>query len=83
MYFTFIKQRLNIVMLTFANIIYYFIILNFNLHLLMIKKGGINIMIKFKLPYDSKTIDVELEEKNFAGLLESKQGTYQCKEKEK
>lgn len=39
-------------------------------------------MLKFKLPYDSKTIDVELDEKNFAGLLESKQGTYECKEGE-
>ncbi|QAT40641.1 nickel-dependent lactate racemase [Clostridium sp. JN-9] len=39
-------------------------------------------MLKFKLPYDSKTIDVELEEKNFAGILESKQGTYECKEGE-
>lgn len=39
-------------------------------------------MLKFKLPYDSKNIDFELSEKNFAGLLESKQGTYECKERE-
>ncbi|WP_138206153.1 nickel-dependent lactate racemase [Haloimpatiens lingqiaonensis] len=39
-------------------------------------------MLKIKLPYDCKTINVELEEKNFAGLLESKQGNYQCTKEE-
>lgn len=39
-------------------------------------------MLKFKLPYDSKTIDVKLEEKNFAGLLESNQSTYSCEKSE-
>lgn len=40
-------------------------------------------MLKFKLPYNSKTINLELNENNFAGLLESKQGKYKCKEDEK
>lgn len=39
-------------------------------------------MLNFKLPYDSKTINLELEEKNFASLLESKQGTYESTEDE-
>ena len=40
-------------------------------------------MKEFKLPYDSKTITLKLNDNNFAGLLESKQGTYICKESEK
>ncbi|WP_244833545.1 nickel-dependent lactate racemase [Clostridium sp. BJN0001] len=39
-------------------------------------------MKEFKLPYDSKTIDLKLNDENFAGLLESKQGTYKCIENE-
>jgi len=39
-------------------------------------------MKKFKLPYDSKTISLNLQTDNFAGLLESQQGTYKCKESE-
>ncbi|HBI91083.1 MAG TPA: lactate racemization operon protein LarA, partial [Terrisporobacter glycolicus] len=39
-------------------------------------------MKKFKLPYDSKTISLNLQTNNFAGLLESQQGTYKCKESE-
>lgn len=39
-------------------------------------------MKKFKLPYDSKTISLNLQPDNFAGLLESQQGTYKCKESE-
>ena len=40
-------------------------------------------MKEFKLPYDSKTVTLKLNDNNFAGLLESKQGTYKCKESEK
>ncbi|EJO5349334.1 nickel-dependent lactate racemase [Clostridium botulinum] len=40
-------------------------------------------MLNFNLPYDSKTVNVKLEENNFAGLLESNQGTYECRDGEK
>ena len=39
-------------------------------------------MKKFILPYDSKTVTLKLNDNNFAGLLESKQSTYNCKESE-
>ncbi|PJI08826.1 MULTISPECIES: nickel-dependent lactate racemase [Clostridium] len=40
-------------------------------------------MPNFKLPYNSKTINLELNENNFAGLLESKQDNYKCDEEER
>ncbi|WP_455539848.1 nickel-dependent lactate racemase [Terrisporobacter sp.] len=37
-------------------------------------------MKEFSLPYDSKKISLKLEDKNFAGLLESHQSTFKCEE---
>lgn len=39
-------------------------------------------MKKFKLPYDSKTISLNLQNDNFARLLESQHRTYKWKESE-